>query len=432
MQLKKLAANMGICIGLYLTQPIPVHGQGTPVQDTLKLGIKDAEQIFLNNNLSLLAQQYHIAADKALIEQAKLWANPVINTDQNVYANNKWFEHTANTDGTYNGQVFIQVQQLIKTAGKRGKLINLAKTNTEISEWEFKDLMCRLKYELRKDFYMLIQLTQTRDLYKTELAQLDKLAAGMNAELKLGNIAQKDILRIQALRITTQQDVYELDKSLSDVEAELKTMLQIKGSVFILPVKDEAYAAPADITFDELLNQAKQNNTTYKLQQLQLKYQQQNLSYQQSLSIPDVTLAPSYDHNSNYTPNYVGLGISFPLPLIDRNQGNIKSAKWLVREQEANVALGDLQLQNNLESAYKKWKAVMQMNNKETDDFKSDYGRLYGNIVESYRQRQISLLEFIDYFEVYKDTKEKEMLLDLNTALAKEELNYQTGTDILP
>ena len=54
-------------------------------QDTLSITPQDAEKIFLQNNLSILAAKYNIDANQALIRQAKFWDNPVISTDQNIY-----------------------------------------------------------------------------------------------------------------------------------------------------------------------------------------------------------------------------------------------------------------------------------------------------------------------------------------------------------
>ena len=47
-------------------------------QDTLRLTIPKAEELFLKNNLSLLAAQYNVSAADALIQQAKAWDNPVL------------------------------------------------------------------------------------------------------------------------------------------------------------------------------------------------------------------------------------------------------------------------------------------------------------------------------------------------------------------
>jgi cobalt-zinc-cadmium efflux system outer membrane protein len=321
---------------------------------------------------------------------------------------------------------------LIKTANKRGKLINMAKTNAEISEWEFKDIMRNLKYQLRKDFYTVSQLLNVRQLYKQQLDQLAILLIGMNAQFKTGNIAQKDLLRVQALQISTTQESVDNEKELNNVQAELRTLLQMDNDVTIIPLSDAQDFTEAILSIDNVIDAAKINNATYQLQQLQLKYQQQNLSYQKASAVPDLTLSPNYDRNSNYIKNYTGLGISIPLPIINRNQGNIKSAKWLIQEQETNLQLTDLQLQNDIRKAYDNWLVTMSLNDGAANDFHTSYNKLYDNIIKSYRDRQISLIEFIDYFDTCKEIREKELQLKLSLYLAKEELNYQAGTDVLP
>lgn len=434
MRFLMLAKTVGLGLSL-LYMPIAKAqtdmDSGVP-KDTLRLNIKEAEQIFLQNNLTLLAQHYHIESDKALILQAKLWDNPVLNTDQNVYVNKKWFEHSRNIDGTYNGQVFLQVQQLIKTANKRGKLINLAKTNAAISEWEFNDLMRNLKYQLRRDYYQLHQLYLSQMLYQQQIQQLNQLYAGMKEEYKVGNIAQKELLRIEALLISTQQEATNEARGWNDTQTELKTMLQITGDTVLIPAIETAIVnTQLGYNAQNLLEIAKQNNASYRLQLLQLQFQEQNLSYQKALAVPDVTIAPSYDLNSNYTPNYTGLGISFPLPLLNQNQGNIKSARWQLKEEEANTHQADVALKNDLNNAYNKWLITKKLNNTNTSEFNKNYEQLYTHIMESYKQKQISLIEFIDFFDTYKEIAQKQQQLKLNLMLAKEEINYQAGTDVL-
>jgi cobalt-zinc-cadmium efflux system outer membrane protein len=47
-----------------------------PHQDTLRLQLPEAEKMFLDSNLQLLAQRYNIDANQALVIQARLWPNP--------------------------------------------------------------------------------------------------------------------------------------------------------------------------------------------------------------------------------------------------------------------------------------------------------------------------------------------------------------------
>ncbi|MBN9483604.1 MAG: hypothetical protein BGO70_14065 [Bacteroidetes bacterium 43-93] len=429
---KMLTRGIYLCYCICILQPAISRAQ-TEQTDTLALDIQQVEKLFMDKNLELVARQYGIEADKALIQQAKLWNNPILNTDQNVYSNNKWFEHGTNpaTNSPY-GQYYVQLQQLIQTAGKRGKQIKLARTNAEISEWEFKDLMRNLRYELHIDFYTLAQTIAAQDLYNKELEQINKLMAGMTAEYNLGNISKKDLLRVQALQIGLQQDATENGKKLDDTQAELKSMLQLSGNVVIKPLLGNLTLPQLPgMSISDMMDMAKANNSTYHLEQLQVKYKQQSLAYQKALAVPDVTLGPNFDKNSNYTPNYVGLGISLPLPVFDRNQGNIKAARWQLKAEEANMQLADVELSNNVVSAYNKLKNTLQLNANIPSGFYEDYGTLFNKVVQSYRDRQISMVEFIDYFDTYKDAMQKQTQQLLNVQLAKDELNTQIGTDIV-
>jgi len=138
-------------------------------------------------------------------------------------------------------------------------------------------------------------------------------------------------------------------------------------------------------------------NSGYAIEQTQLMYQQQNLSYQKSLRAPDLTIGPEYDHNSNYAPHYVGLSVSLPLTLFNRNQGNIKSAQYAVKQEETNLMQVQQQLQTSIQNAINKYYLTKALSSKQTLGFYQDYALLFKNITDSYQQRQISLIEFIDF-----------------------------------
>lgn len=421
-----LCCTLGILSSMLRTTPALAQ-DGT---NTLNLTLKQTERLFLEKNLELLAQHYNIEASKALVQQAKLWDDPTLITDQNVYSNHKWFEHGSNPDGTPRGQFFIQLQQLIKTAGKRGKQISMAQTGVNISEWQFTELMQKLKFQLRSDFHTLVQLRAVQELYNEQAQQLEKLLNGMTAQFNAGNIARKDLLRVQALQINLQQQMADNMKQIEDSQSELKTLLQVTGDTSIQPVAEAQDKAIPSLAIAALVDTAKQHNATYQLGQLQVQYQRQNLVFQKALAVPDITVGPSYDHNSNYTPHYVGLGLSLPLPLLNGNRGNIKAARWQVKQEETNLSQSDIRLQNDVMSAYKKYLYTRQLLSNAQLDFYADYKKLQENIAESFRQRQISLLEFIDYFNDYEEVRSKQLQLQLDAALAREELNLQLGADV--
>ena len=419
------------CFSLALLVMFANQSHSQKTSDTLSLDIQKLEKRFIDSNFLLLAAHYNVDAQKALIEQAKVWQNPTINTDFMMGADGKFFNYGKYDDGKgghFIGQYYVQIQQLILTAGKRGKLINMATTNAKLSELQMQDVLRNLRYQLHQDYYNLTQQLALLQLYTEQEFQLNKLLSGMKAELGVGNIAQKDLVRIQALSIALQQDKTDLEKSIADTQYDLKTLLQIKDTkTFIKPTGDSSATNLPQDGLDKLINQALQSNPNYILQQTTTTYQQQNLAYQKSLRSPDLTLGPNFDRNSNYAPNYVGMGLSLPLPVFNKNQGNIKSAQFNIKQQQAVTQNAETELVNNVSNAYEKLVLTVKQNSSSQQSFYNQYEVIYNNMLDSYRKREINLLEFLDFYNDYNSSQQRLLQQKLNLHLAEEELKYQIG-----
>ena len=396
--------------------------------DTLRLSLPEAEKIFLQKNLVLLAAKYNIDANQALIQQAKLWDNPVLNTDQNVY-DGKFFRH--NSD---NGQVYIQVMQLIKTAGKRIKLAQLATDNTTLAKEQFDDVMRSLRYTLRNNLLEINHQLKLKKVYDGEITELQHLITGMDAELKAGNVALKDNMRLKALLFNLQNELVNIESSVMPLESELKLLLQSTDSSFVAP---QLYYQFGQLTTaeipptDSLIKAAMANRPDAKIAQTALDFQNHNLIYQKALAKPDINIGTEFDQRSSYAPNYFGFAVSVPLNIFNKNQGNIKSAQYTIKQQEVQKDFENSKLVNEVNNAVVKFNYFKQVNNLQQLDFSKKYDELFGNMVKSYQARQISLLELIDFIDAYKDTKLK--LVEQHNSLIKsiEDINYTTNTTVI-
>ncbi|OAV84578.1 hypothetical protein PTTG_31178, partial [Puccinia triticina 1-1 BBBD Race 1] len=112
---------------------------------------------------------------------------------------------------------------------------------------------------------------------------------------------------------------------------------------------------------DSLLAAARQNNPEYLLEQTNLTYQEQNLRYQRALRLPDLTTGIEYDKANSYVPNFVGLTLSLPLPVFNRNQGNIAAAGFAIKQQEASVGAADQRLVADVQNAVQQWQISQQL-----------------------------------------------------------------------
>ena len=393
--------------------------------DSVRVTLADAEHIFLQKNLSLLAQQYNVDISKALVQQARYWDNPVLNTDQNVY-DGKFFRHNKDF-----GQVYVQLQQVIKTAGKRNKLIRLANDDVLSAQQQFNDLLRNLRFVLRNDFSTLNLQFKTWRLYTSEIASLEKLAAGMDAQLQAGNISQKDNIRVKALLYSLQADAADIQRQIGDTEKEFAVLLQISGDSVFIPQRDDAVNISIPLPLAALLDSAKNNRPDVLLAQTNLLSQQHNLIYQKALVVPDLTIGAEYDQRSSYVNNFWGLGISLPLPLLNKNKGNIKAAQVSIQQADVQVQQVQGAVQQDVIASYHKLLGIQRLQKTIAPDFIDKYNQLMKNMVQSYQDKQVGLLEFIDFFDGWKEAVTKQLEQQTTLVNAAEELNYSIGTTII-
>ncbi len=414
-------------IGLLAMLVFTTYHDPVKAQDTLRLSFPQAEKLFLQNNLLLIAAHYNVDASKALIKQAKLWDNPLLVTDQNIY-DGKFFRHTAN-----NGQVFLQVQQLIRTAGKIKKQTQLAADNALLAQYQLDDLMRLLRYALQNDLIATNKLMQQKKIYDLEIEQVTKLVTGMGEVYKAGNIALKDLLRLKALLFGLQNELHGVQAGFLPVQAELKILLQSNDTVFILPDKNYDWKTSSSMPIpgtDSLVKLAQQNRPDAAIAQASLDFQNHNLVYQKALAKPDITIGPEYDRLSNYTPNYVGLSVFLPLNIFNHNQGNIEAAKFQVKQQQTQWKWQQDKIRNEVTASIERYFYWQKVNDSQQELFSWGYENMLINMLQAYQQRKISLLDFTDFMDSYKENKLKLEEQHYNLLQAMADLNYTINTPL--
>ena len=142
-----------------------LHAQETTA---LQLSLKDAEKIFLERNLSLIAERYNIDMAQAQVTQARLFENPVISLEQNVYnrLNGKYF------DMGKEGEATAEIEQVINLAGQRNKRVRLERVNKEIAEYQFEEVLRTLRSELNRTFVEICFSTRSIGIYDKEIESL--------------------------------------------------------------------------------------------------------------------------------------------------------------------------------------------------------------------------------------------------------------------
>lgn len=415
------------CI-LLLILPFFAISQTTSFQkDSLSMNLVKAEQTFLENNLLLLAQKYNIDAQKALIIQAKLYPNPNLNINQGVYHTqlNKFFP-TGDDAETLGG-----ISQLIITARKRNKQIKLAEENVKLTEYQFYDLIRTLKYTLRTDFFNIYYLMQSLKVYNVEIKSLEQVVNAFNEQQGKGYISEKEVVRIKAQLYSLQSEYNDLINQINDTESELRLLVQLKSS-FIMPIVEEDKINKLNTlqySLNSLIDSAYQNRTDLKIANSLVNLSKGNFELQKSLATPDITLQMGYDKQGSYIKNFNSLGIGVDIPIFNRNQGNIKSAKYLISNAEANQKSTAAAVEEQIARAYLKAIDQDKLLRKSPPLFQEDFTRLVNEILINYQRRNIGLLEFIDFYDSYKQNILQINSIRFNRVSAFEDINFYTGTN---
>lgn len=400
--------------------------------DTLHVQLHQAERMFLDSNLQLLAQRYNIDANRALVLQARLWPNPNISLDNGpvipIYDPNSQFPHS---NFFYNNELGASVSQLILLAGKRNKQIKLAQAQVTLSEYQFFDLLRTLKYTLRTDFFNIYYLEQSARVYDEEIRALQQIVNAFAEQEGKGYVSEKEVVRIRAQLYSFQSEYNDLINQINDQESELRLVLQVKPTVFIDPLADTAAIGsldPARYPLTTLLDSAYDNRTDLQIARTNTNINKLNYDYQKALAVPDLTLAFSYDKQGSYANNFTSLGGSIDIPIFNRNQGNIKSAKAqisntmaLQRSTEATVGEN---VTRSLQKAFDEERLFRHIDPR----FSGDFERLMREVLVNYQKRNISILDFLDFYDSYKQNTLQLNSIQYDRVSAFEDINYYTGT----
>ncbi|HEV3223313.1 MAG TPA: TolC family protein [Puia sp.] len=401
--------------------------------DTLRTNLDSAERLFLYGNYSLLAQKYNIDAQKALIIQARLWPNPNLSVERGpvipLYDPNSQFPHS---NFFLNSENAASLSQLILLAGKRNKQIKLAEANATLSEYQFFDLLRTLKYTLRTDFFNIYYLQESAKVYNAEIKALQQIVNAFAQQEGKGYISEKEVIRIKAQLYSFQSEFNDLINQINDVESELRLVLQVKPTIYIDPVEDSNTIKnldPEKFALNTLIDSAYKNRTDLLIARKNFEINKLNYNYQKALAVPDLTASASYDKQGSYALYFNSVGVSMDLPFFNRNQGNIKSAKALIANTDALQKSTEATVAENVSRSLQKAFSENKLYQSIDPNFSNDFERLMHEVLINYQRRNIGLLEFLDFYDSYKQNVLQINSIKYNRVQAFEDINYYTGTE---
>ncbi|ARK10521.1 TolC family protein [Fibrella sp. ES10-3-2-2] len=396
-------------------------------QDSLRLTRRQADSLFLQNNLLLLAERFRIDASQAQLIQARLLDNPTVSVELSSFNN----QTRRVFDVGREGEKIISVQQLLYTAGKRNKRIALATEATRLTQYELLDLLRGLRFELRSRFYAVYFQQRTLARFDQQITILQSTVDAYEKEFSRNNVSLRELVRLKALLFQIENDRTEILLQLADDQRTLRTLLGVQQPVQPRII-DEAlsrYRLPS-LADDTLRSMALRSRPDLLVAQSLSKQAELNLSLQRALARPDVRVGGTYDQAGSYVPHYVGLSLATELPVFNRNQGAIQAARNQVGYQQQLQRQKAIQISNEVATALEKVREVDRRVKAVEGRFTEQFDQLNQGVIVSFRKGNITLLEFVDLIESYNQSIRELNRLKADRIGTYEELNYLTGEDL--
>ena len=387
---------------------------------------------FAANNPTLLADQVSIDESKAQQITAYLRPNPqlTVAADGTQIAPYKgvWtpFRGTYETPG---------VSYLHERQHKRELRLESAQKGTLIAESDHADLERTLLFSLRGAFVATLQAKSVLSLTKENLVYYDNVLDISRTRFSVGDIARIDLDRLELQRVQYESDVQSAEVNLRTAKIQLLTLLNDRT-----PIEQFDVAGLFDFN-DQLMSQdefrkiALDTRPDLKAAVEAVDKAQTDHKLAIANGSTDPILSAWYTHNSsNNNPfgiNTLGVSVSIPLRIFDRNQGEKLRTQLDIDRNEKLTAAAQALVFSDVDCAY----AVVNSNLLLLQPYKTKYlqqaVRVRDTIAFSYQHGGASLVDFLNAQSEYRTVELSYLNLIGSYLTAAAQLNLAVGREVL-
>jgi cobalt-zinc-cadmium efflux system outer membrane protein len=388
---------------------------------------------FEANNPALLADKLSIDESKAQEITAYLRPNPDLNltVDGTQIAPEKgvWrpFAGTFESPG---------ISYLHERRHKRELRLASAKKGTTIAEFNHADLDRTLLFNLRSAFVSTLQAKAVLQLAKDNLAYYDHVLDISRTRFNAGDIAQIDLDRLELQRVQYESDVQTAEVNLRTAKIQLLTLLNDRTAIEQFDVSGSYDFNDQLMPRDEFRKVALDMRPDLKAAIEAVDKAQTDHKLAVANGSTDPTLSAWYTHNSsNNNPfgiNTVGISVSVPLRVFDRNQGEKLRTQLDITRNERLRDAAEASVLSDVDSGY----AVVDSNMTLLRPYKAKYlqqsVRVRDTVFFSYQHGGASLLDFLNAESEYRTVQLNYLNLVGSYLTAAAQLNMAVGREVIP
>lgn len=368
---------------------------------TNALSLPEAKRVALERNWDLLAAQANLDGASAQLLMAREFPNPTASLSTAKIGSRE--ASTAGGNGVWDRSYdsILAVNQLFEIAGKRRNRQSAARWGVQGAKARFLEARRILDQGVTKAYLAAVLARENARIYHETAGYLERQAGIAAERFKLGDLSASDKkqIEISAGQYVLQAQAAEASALQARVAVEVLLGTREPKGDWAPVERIEALVTtnePAALASPTGENAARSDVLAGRAD---LQAAQANLALQKALRVPDPTVMIQAEHNppgGGPPADTIGIGVSFPLPVWNRNRGAIKAAQAAV--EQSRFALGRLQSQAaaDLADARSEYREARSRWERYRDDLAPKSSQVRESMTFAYQKGGASLLSLLD------------------------------------
>ena len=342
------ASRVAAVAGFFLMfSPVVGRGEGslefTAAETILRL--EDLEQMALEGNPTIAQSSAQVRAAEGRRLQVGLYPNPTVG-----YVTE---EFSASNPSARSQHYFFFSQRLV-TAGKLAKSRSIFAREQAQAEAEKEEQKQRVLNAVRMLYDEALGAERLVEV-RRELARIAREAVGISGELY--NIGQADRPDLLEAEIESERAELDLVNAGNDRELVWRLLASVVGNPELRPtlldgdIEGETPALDREKALARLLDESPE----IKVARAAVERAKAALERARAEPIPDIFLRAGFGYNLDVREPQGFLELGVPLPIFDRNQGNIAAARAELTRAEEEMRRLELALRSLLASTFRNY-----------------------------------------------------------------------------
>jgi len=398
------------------------------------LTIQAAVNEAVEQNLRLMAERANLSVADAALITARLRPNPVLSTSaENLDWLGTGFD---DVNGAGPPEYSVRVDVPFERAHKRELRTAVADEGKRLAEAQFAEAVRRLKLDVTLASIDVLEAKAKLQLAEDNLQALDRLLQLNERRLTSGAIPPLEVSRSRVAMLQYRGNVRTAQLALTEARLKLLPLLGTRPGETSVDIDERLGVppAPGPPDLEKLQQTARAVRPDLLAAQLERARTQADLRLQIAQGKIDYAVGAEYKRQQgvNGRGNLLGLFFSAPLPVFNRNQGEIARAEAEGARATRTVTALETDLAGEVASAYEEFDASRRLLSEIERDLLKPTTDARTGTVYMYQAGATSLLDVLDAQRAYNDTMDTYYSAQAAYRRAQAKLTLVVGQEVTP